>query len=105
MINKNLAIALTAAGTYIGGALALKAAERAGFVPHDTALRAFAVFTGLSLAVYANFLPKRLGTFRNPASALRMRRILGAFPIFPERPPAGWRWVRISSRRPAARRS
>ena len=31
-----------------------------------------AVFSGLTLAVYANFLPKTLGTYRDPASATRM---------------------------------
>jgi hypothetical protein len=76
MIHKNLAIALIAGGGYIGGALALKAMERAGFFPHETTIRAFAVFSGLALAVYANFLPKKLGSFRNPAVAMCMESVL-----------------------------
>lgn len=76
MIHKNLAIALTAAGTYIAGAFALKAAEKAGLMSHRDALRVIEVFSGLALAVYANFLPKSLGTFRNPASAMRMEAVL-----------------------------
>jgi hypothetical protein len=76
MINRNLAIALVTAGVYIGGALAMKAAERAGLLTHDTVVRTFEVFSGLTLAVYANFLPKRLGTFRNPVSAMRMEQVL-----------------------------
>jgi hypothetical protein len=76
MIHRNLATALIAAGTYIGGAFALKVAERAGYLSHDTAIRAIAVFTGLALAVYANFMPKKIGSFRNPASAIRMEQVL-----------------------------
>lgn len=76
MIHKNLAIALVAAGGYIGGAVALKAAERAGFLPHDMAARSLQVFNGLALAVYANFLPKQVGTFRNPAQAMCMEQVL-----------------------------
>src|ERR1700722_16560048 len=76
MIHRNLAIALATAGTYIGGALALKAAEKLGFTSHDMAVRALAVFTGLALAVYANFLPKMLGTYRSPEQALRMEQVL-----------------------------
>ena len=76
MIHRNLATALIAAGTYIGGAFALKVAERADYLSHDTVVRALAVFTGLALAVYANFLPKTLGSFRNPASAIRMEQVL-----------------------------
>lgn len=76
MIHKNLRIALVTAGTYIVGALALKAAEKAGFLSHDAMLRALQVFNGLALAAYANFLPKRLGTFRNPATAMRMEAVL-----------------------------
>jgi hypothetical protein len=76
MIHRNLAIALTAAGSYIAVALALSVAERTGFLAHDTAARALQVFTGLALAVYANFLPKRLGSFRNPAAAMCMESVL-----------------------------
>lgn len=76
MIHRNLAIALVTAGTYIGGAFALKAAEKAGVLPPDAAGRALQVFSGLTLAVYANFLPKTLGTYRDPASAQRMEQVL-----------------------------
>jgi len=76
MIHRNLAVALVSAGTYIGGALALKAAEKAGLMPHDTAIRAFEVLSGLALAVYANFLPKSIGRFRDPASAMCMQSVL-----------------------------
>ncbi|HEX3363505.1 hypothetical protein [Phenylobacterium sp.] len=76
MIHRNLAISLGFAGAYIGGAFALKAAERAGFIPHGAGGQALQVFNGLTLAVYGNFLPKRLGNFRNPASAMRMEQVL-----------------------------
>ena len=75
-IHRNLAASLIAAGLYLAGALALKGVERAGYVPHDTAVRAFEVFNGLALAVYANFLPKTLGTFRNPMAAMRMQAVM-----------------------------
>jgi hypothetical protein len=39
-------------------------------------VRALQVFSGLVLAVYANFLPKTLGTFREPMSAMRMEAVL-----------------------------
>jgi acyl transferase domain-containing protein len=76
MIHRNLAISLATAGVYIGGALAMKAVEKAGYMPHDTTFRAYGVFTGLTLAIYANFLPKSLGTFRDPVSAQRMEQVL-----------------------------
>lgn len=76
MIHRNLAIALVSAGGYILGALALKLAERTGLLSHADTIRAFQVFSGLALAVYANFLPKTLGNFRNPASAMRMEAVL-----------------------------
>ena len=76
MIHRNLAIGLITGGTYIAGALALKHAEKAGFASHDTAVRALQVFSGLTLAVYANFLPKTLGTYRSADSAIRMEQVL-----------------------------
>jgi hypothetical protein len=76
MIHRNLRTALIAAGGYIAGALALTLAEKAGYLSHDTAARALQVFNGLALAVYANFLPKTLGNFRNPAQALCMEQVL-----------------------------
>jgi hypothetical protein len=76
MIHRNLAISLGFAGAYIGGAFALKAAEHAGVIPHGAGAQAQQVFNGLILAVYGNFLPKRLGNFRNPASAMRMEQVL-----------------------------
>ena len=78
MIHRNTAIALVTAGAYVGGALALKAAEKAGLFPHETSVRALAVFSGLVLAVYANFLPKTLGVFRDRISAQRMEQVLRA---------------------------
>jgi len=76
IIHRNLAITLGFAGAYIGGAFSLKAAEHAGVIPHGVAAQALQVFNGLILVVYANFLPKRLGNFRNPASAMRMEQVL-----------------------------
>ena len=75
-IHRNLATALIAAGGYIAGAFALKLAERAGYISHDVAVRALQVFNGLALAVYANFLPKSIGKFRNVAMAMCMEQIL-----------------------------
>lgn len=75
-IHRNLATALIAAGGYIAGALALKLAEKAGYISYDAAVRALQVFNGLALAVYANFLPKSIGKFRNPAMALCMEQVL-----------------------------
>jgi len=76
MIHKNLRTALIAAGGYIAGALVLKVAERAGYLSPDAGARALQVFNGLALAVYANFLPKKLGNFRHPAQALCMEQVL-----------------------------
>ena len=76
MMHKNLRTALIAAGGYLVGAFLLKMAERAGYLPHEASGRALQVFNGLALAIYANFLPKTLGTFRNPAQALCMEQIL-----------------------------
>lgn len=76
MIHKNLAIALVAAGTYIGGALALKAAEHAGLLSHEVTVRAVGVFSGLQLAIYANFLPKTAGNIPNPVTAACMQSVL-----------------------------
>jgi hypothetical protein len=75
-IHKNLRTALIAAGGYLAGAFALKMAERAGYLSPDAAARALQVFNGLALAVYANFLPKTLGNFRNPAQAMCMEQVL-----------------------------
>lgn len=75
-MHRNLAFTLIAAGAYLGGAFALKAAERAGYIGPDVAPRSLSVFNGLALAVYANFLPKKLGSFRNPVSALRMEQVM-----------------------------
>ena len=76
MIHRNLAVALITAATYLGGALALKAAEKAGFMSHDTTVRAICVFSGLQLAVYANFLPKTVGNVSNPVAAACMQSVL-----------------------------
>jgi hypothetical protein len=56
--------------------VALKVAEKSGFLPHDMAGRSLQVFNGLALAVYANFLPKHVGTFRDPAQAMCMESCL-----------------------------
>jgi hypothetical protein len=77
-IHRNTAVALIAAGGYIAGAFALKLAEKAGYLSHDTSVRALEVFTGVALAVYGNFLPKTVGRVRNPAQAIRMQAALRA---------------------------
>lgn len=76
MMHKNLRTAVIAAGAYLAGAFAVKMAERAGLLPPDAGPRALQVFNGLALAVYANFLPKTLGNFRNPAQAMCMEQVL-----------------------------
>lgn len=76
IFHRNTGIALLTAGVYIGGAFALKAAERHGLLPAGTGGRALMVFSGLVLAVYANFLPKTLGTFRDPETAMRTRAVM-----------------------------
>lgn len=76
MIYRNAGVGLALGAGYIAGALALKAAEKAGFLGHAVAAQALQVFTGLALAVYANFIPKNLGTFRSPMAALRMQQVL-----------------------------
>jgi hypothetical protein len=75
-IHRNLAASLVVAGVYIGGAFALKAAEKTGYISHAATVRALAVFSGLVLAAYANTLPKTLGKFRDPRSAIRMEQVL-----------------------------
>jgi hypothetical protein len=74
-MNRNLANALAAAGSYLAGAFALKAAEHAGLLSHDMAVRGLQVFSGVALAVYGNFLPKKLGIFRGPMAAMRMQSV------------------------------
>ena len=76
MIHRKVALAGVTAGLYLGGALALKAVEHAGLITHETTLRIFGVVTGVALAVYGNFLPKSLGTFHGPMSAMRMQSVL-----------------------------
>lgn len=83
MINRTIGVTLVAAVGYLAFALALKAAEKAGYLSHDAVVRAVAVLTGLGLAIYANFLPKdirSIGTIRNPVVAMRLqsvRRVCG----------------------------
>ena len=76
MIARRLTQAMIAAGLLLAAAWGLKLAERGGLVSHDMALRWFQALIGLGLAVYANFIPKSLGTFRNPAAAQRAQSAL-----------------------------
>ena len=78
---KRLTLSLAAAGLIVAAAVGLKMAEKQGLMTHDTAVRALQVLIGLTLAVYANFLPKSLKAFRDPAAALRAQASLRA---------AGW---------------
>ena len=71
MIYRNAGVGLALGAGYIAGALALKAAEKAGVLGHGVAAQALQVFTGLALAVYANFLPKMLGAYRSEMAAMR----------------------------------
>ena len=77
-IHRNSGVALIFAGGYIAGAFALKLAEKAGYISHDTAIRALQVFSGVAIAIYGNFLPKTVGRVRNPAQAIRMQAALRA---------------------------
>jgi hypothetical protein len=74
--NKRLTLSLAAAGLFLAAAVALKLAEKAGLVSHELAVRLLQVFTGLALAVYANFIPKSLKAFRDPAAAYRAQASL-----------------------------
>ncbi len=75
-MHRNTVIALVAAGGYVAGVFAIKFAERGGYLPPDSAQRATQVFSGVALAVYANAIPKSVGTFRNPMAAMRMQQVL-----------------------------
>ena len=75
MIHRNLAVTLGFTGAYLGGAFALKAAEHAGLIPHGAGGQALQVFNGLAVAVYGNYLPKQLGRFRDPMSAMRWEKV------------------------------
>ena len=74
MIHRNLAVTLGWAGGYAAGVVALQAAEAAGFLPHDG--RPVAVFTGIILALYANYLPKALGKLGDAETAMRWQSVL-----------------------------
>jgi len=75
-MQRKQAMALVLAAGYIAAALALKLAEKAGYLPHGAAVRALQALTGVSLAVYANFLPKRIQAIREPMMAMRMQSVL-----------------------------
>jgi len=74
--NTRLTLSLAAAGGFLAAALALKLAEKDGLMSHETAVRVLQVLTGLALAVYANFIPKTLKAFRDPAAAERAQAAL-----------------------------
>ena len=76
MIARSLTRALIAAGLFLAASWGLKLAERAGLMSHEMVLRWFQALIGLGLAVYANVIPKSLGTFRNPAAAQRAQAAL-----------------------------
>lgn len=76
MIARRLTQALIAAGVFMAASRGLKLAEHGGLMSHEMALRWFQALIGLALAVYANFIPKNLGTFRNPAAAQRAQSAL-----------------------------
>ena len=76
MIARHLPQAMIAAGLFLAAAWGLKLAERGGLINHEMALRSVQALIGLGLAVYANFIPKRLGAFRNPAAARRAQSAL-----------------------------
>jgi|SRR5579859_2888531 len=76
MTSKRLIAPLVAAIGFIILALALKFAQKGGLISHEVALRALQVLIGLTLAVYANFIPKTLGVFRSPAAAERAQAAL-----------------------------
>jgi len=75
-IHRNLATALIAAGAYLAGVFALKLIARGGYISPDTAARAVQVFNGVALAVYANFIPKSIGKFKNPVTAMCTESVL-----------------------------
>jgi hypothetical protein len=76
-MNSNRVIpSLVTAVAFIGLAVALKFAEKGGLISHETSVRAFQVVSGLTLAVYANFIPKKLGVFRNAVAAELSQSVL-----------------------------
>ncbi len=84
MIRRDITIALALATLYLLVAGGLKYAARMDFIGVEVATRATQVIMGLALAVYANFIPKNLGAFRNSASAQRAQSALRA---------AGWAFM------------
>lgn len=76
MIARRLTQAMIAAGLFLAAAWGLKLAERSGLINHAMVLRSVQALIGLGLAVYANFIPKSLGAFRNPAAAQRAQSAL-----------------------------
>ncbi len=77
MTNKRRVLqSLAVSAAFIAFAVALKVAQRRGLIDQETSVKALQVLMGLMLAAYANFIPKSLGTFRNPAAAERMQAAL-----------------------------
>ena len=67
--SRHLIAGLAVAGLFLAVAAGLKAVERADLIASDVATRAVQVIIGLSLAVYANFMPKNPGPLHASARA------------------------------------
>jgi hypothetical protein len=65
----HLLAALMLAGLFLSVAGALKYAVTIDLIAPDVAVRATQAIIGLSLAIYANFMPKNLGPWRSSAQA------------------------------------
>lgn len=73
----HLMAGLAVAGLFVAIVAGLKYAARIDLIELDIAVRATQTIIGLSLAVYANFIPKNLGSWRGGArSAARAQSAL-----------------------------
>jgi hypothetical protein len=67
---------LALAGAFLAVAAGLRYAASIDLISGDTATRAVQAIMGLSLAAYANFMPKNLGALRSPRAAARTQAAL-----------------------------
>ena len=77
MITKRLAVAVALAAIILAVAAGLRYAEGAGTLGAEGARRIMQVLVGLSLAAYANFMPKQIGRARrSPEAESRTQAVL-----------------------------
>lgn len=76
--SKQIGFALKLAAAMVGSALLLTLARAQGWIDQDVVMRAYNVIMGLTLAVYANFLPKLMdGTTPRSIHEATLAQVVG----------------------------